>query len=284
MKQEIFINSSPQESRIAIMEDGLLAEFLIERKEERGIAGNIYKGKVERVLPGMQAAFVDIGMDKAAFLHASDFFSVPDDVQLISTAGDDVEFDDAPKPVPSRRLPLEKQVSRGEEILVQVAKDPLGTKGARITSHVSLPGRYMVFMPSTKRIGISRRIESDDERKRLKEIAQSLGTAEGGFILRTASEGRSKREIQRDLSFLTKLWKTILHKSEKAPAPSLIHQDLDLITRTIRDFFTTDTEQVVIDSAKDHRRIVDFVRHFMPRLKAKLVLYSETEPLFDRDT
>jgi ribonuclease G len=282
MKQEIFINSSPQESRIAIMEDGVLAEFLIERKEERGIAGNIYKGKVERVLPGMQAAFVDIGMDKAAFLHASDFFSVPEDVQLISPSGDDVEFDDVPRPAPSRRLPLEKQVSRGEEILVQVAKDPLGTKGARITSHVSLPGRYMVFMPSTKHIGISRRIESEEERERLKEIAQSLGTTEGGFILRTASEGQSKREIQRDLRFLTKLWKRIQEKAEKAPAPSLIHQDLDLITRTIRDFFTNDTEHVVIDSAKDHRRIVDFVGHFMPRLKSKLVLYSEKEPLFDR--
>ena len=224
MKQEIFINSSPQESRIAIMEDGALAEFLIERKEERGIAGNIYKGKIERVLPGMQAAFVDIGMDKAAFLHASDFFSVPEDVQLISPSGDDVEFDDVPKPAPNRRLPLEKQVSRGEEILVQVAKDPLGTKGARITSHVSLPGRYMVFMPSTKHIGISRRIETEDERKRLKEIAQTLGMAEGGFILRTASEGQSKREIQRDLRFLTKLWKRIQEKAEKAPAPSLIHR------------------------------------------------------------
>lgn len=282
MKQEIFINSSPQESRIAIVEDGQLAEFLIERKEERGIAGNIYKGKVERVLPGMQAAFVDIGMDKAAFLHASDFFSVPDDVQLISPNGDDVEIEEQPKPHPHRRLPLEKQVSRGEEILVQVAKDPLGTKGARITSHVSLPGRYMVFMPSTKHIGISRRIESEDERKRLKEIAQSLGTEEGGFILRTASEGVSKREIQRDLGFLTKLWKRILQKAENSAAPSLIHQDLDLITRTIRDFFTTETHHVVIDSAKDHRRIVDFVGHFMPRLKSKLVLYSENEPLFDR--
>jgi ribonuclease G len=283
MKQEIFINSTPQESRIAIVEDGLLAEFLIERKEERGIAGNIYKGKVSRVLPGMQAAFVDIGIEKAGFLHASDFSTVPDDVQLINSSGDDVEFDEAPKPPSSsRRLPLEKRVARGEEILVQVAKDPLGTKGARITSHVSLPGRYMVFIPNTKHIGISRRIESDEERKRLKEIAQSLGTADGGFILRTACEGRSKREIQRDLRFLTKLWKRIQAKAETVAAPILIHQDLDLITRTIRDFFTTDTEQVVIDSNKDHRRITDFVRHFMPRLRSKVVLYGEQEPLFER--
>jgi ribonuclease G len=282
MKQEIFINSSPQESRIAIIEDGLLAEFLIERKEEMGIAGNIYKGKVSRVLPGMQAAFVDIGMEKAAFLHASDYSSVPEDVQLVVSPGEDVEIDEVPKRVPHRRVPLEKQLSRDVEVLVQVAKDPLGTKGARVTSHISLPGRYMVFMPGTRHIGISRRIESEEERKRLKEIAESLLTEDGGFILRTASEGRSKREIQRDLRFLTILWRRLQKKAEEASAPALIHQDLDLITRAIRDFFTADTEQVVIDSAKDHRRIIDFVRHFMPRLKSKTVLYSGTEPLFER--
>ncbi|HEY3152166.1 MAG TPA: ribonuclease E/G, partial [Candidatus Binatia bacterium] len=268
MKQEIFINSTPQESRIAIIEDSLLAEFFIERKEEMGVAGNIYKGKVARVLPGMQAAFVDIGMEKAGFLHASDFFTEPDDVPLGSS--DEVEFEEAPKPPPGRRLPLEKQISRGEEILVQVAKDPLGTKGARVTSHISLPGRYMVFMPGTRHIGISRRIDSEEERKRLREIAQSLGTNEGGFILRTACEGRSKREIQRDLSFLTRLWRRIQQRARSATAPSLIHQDLDLIARSIRDFFSADTERVVIDSPKDHRRIVDFVRQFMPRLKPKV--------------
>jgi ribonuclease G len=264
------------------MEDGQLAEFLIERKADMGVAGNIYKGKVARVLPGMQAAFVDIGMDKAGFLHASDFYSEPEDVPLIGSAGDEVEFEEPPRRTPSHRLPLEKQISRGEEILVQVAKDPLGTKGARVTSHVSLPGRYMVFMPGTKHIGISRRIESEEERKRLKEIAQSLKSDEGGFILRTACEGRSKREIQRDLSFLTKLWLRIQKKSATAPAPSLIHQDLDLIMRAIRDFFSTDTAQVVIDAPKDHRRIIDFVQNFMPRLKSKIVLYSDKTPLFEQ--
>ena len=281
MKQEIFINSTQQETRIAIMEDGVLAEFLLERKQERGIAGNIYKGKVSRVLPGMQAAFVDIGMEKAAFLHASDFSDVLDDVPLIAESGDEIEFAEAPKPPPSRRLPLEKRIAPGAEILVQVAKDPLGTKGARITSHISLPGRYMVFMPGTRHVGISRRIEDEQERKRLKEIAQSLVTKDGGFILRTACEGRSKREVHRDLRFLNKLWKRIQHKAETAPAPSMIHQDLDLIARTIRDFITTDTEQVTIDSAKDHRRLVDFVRQFMPRVKSKIVFYSEKEPLFE---
>jgi ribonuclease G len=282
MKQEIFIDSTPQESRIAIMEDGVLAEFLFERKLERGITGNIYKGKVARVLPGMQAAFVEIGMDKAAFLHASDFFMGQEIVSpLITATGEEIEFEGTPKPAPRRRLPLERQLSRGQEILVQAAKDPLGMKGARITSHVSLPGRYMVFMPNTKHVGISRRIEDEKERKRLKEIAQSLLTDEGGFILRTASEGRSKREIQRDLSFLTKLWKRIQAKAETAVAPSLIHQDLDLIARTIRDFFTTETHQVVIDSAKEHRRIAEFVRNFMPRLKSKITLYSQKESMFE---
>ena len=284
MKQEIFISSTPHESRIAIMEDGALAEFLIERKQEKGIAGNIYKGKVARVLPGMQAAFVDIGLDKAAFLHASDFFSNPEtnDVSpIISTSGEEIEFEEAPKPTPHRRLPLEKQVSRGQEIIVQVAKDPLGTKGARVTSHVSLPGRYMVFIPGTKHIGISRRIESEEERKRLREVAQSIITGEGGFILRTASEGQSKREIQRDLRFLAKLWKRIQSKAASAKAPSLIHQDLDLITRAIRDYFTTETDHVTVDSAKDYRRIVDFVLQFMPRLKSKITQYSASEPIFD---
>ncbi|MGN6731866.1 MAG: Rne/Rng family ribonuclease, partial [Candidatus Binatia bacterium] len=282
MKQEIFINSTPQESRIAIMEDGQLAEFLIERKADMGVAGNIYKGKVARVLPGMQAAFVDIGMDKAGFLHASDFSTEPEDVPLIGSSGDEVEFEEAPKRPTSRRVPLEKQISRGEEILVQVAKDPLGTKGARVTSHVSLPGRYMVFMPGTHHIGISRRIEGEEERKRLREIAQALKTDQGGFILRTACEGLSKREIQRDLSFLTKLWDRIQKKSAAAAAPSLIHQDLDLIMRAIRDFFTADTVQVVVDAPKDHRRIIDFVHNFMPRLKSKIVLHSEKTPLFEQ--
>ncbi|HEY7166427.1 MAG TPA: Rne/Rng family ribonuclease [Candidatus Binatia bacterium] len=283
MKQEIIINSTPQESRIAIIEDGLLAEFLIERKEEMGIAGNIYKGKVVRVLPGMQAAFVDIGMEKAAFLHASDFYEVPDEIQFLTASSDEVDFEEPPKPPPtSRRLPLEKRISAGGEIVVQVAKDPLGTKGARITSHVSLPGRYMVFMPNTRHIGISRRIESEEERKRLKEIAQSLLTDEGGFILRTACEGQSKREIQRDLRFLIKLWKRIQKKAKTAPAPSLIHQDLDLITRAIRDFFSANTDHVVIDSPKDHRRVLEFVRQFMPKLTAKIILDTEKEPLFDR--
>jgi ribonuclease G len=196
MKQDIIINAPPHESRIAIMEDGMLAEYLIERRQERGIVGNIYKGKVARVLPGMQAAFVDIGLDKAAFLHVSDFSSGPEDVSPLLAGGEDEIVFENPKPVSHRRLPIERQLNPGQEILVQAAKDPLGMKGARITSHVSLPGRYMVFMPTTRHIGISRRIEDDKERKRLKEIAQSLVTDEGGFILRTAARGAARGKFK----------------------------------------------------------------------------------------
>lgn len=281
MKENIFINCTPQESRIAIVEDASLAEFLVERKQERGIAGNIYKGKVARVLPGMQAAFVEIGMDKAAFLHVSDF-STASEASPPAVPGTDEEIIyERPRPVSHRRLPIERQLVRGQEILVQVAKDPIGMKGARITSHISLPGRYLVFIPTTNHVGISRRIDDDKERKRLKEIALSLLTEEGGFILRTACEGRSKREIQSDLGFLTKLWYRIQKKAETAAAPSLIHQDLDLIARTIRDFFTTDTHQVIIDHVKEYRHILDFVGHFMPRLKSKITLYTDTEPIMD---
>lgn len=281
MQQDIFINSTPQESRIAIVEDDSLAEFLVERQQERGIVGNIYKGKVARVLPGMQAAFVDVGLERAAFLHVSDFSTGPEAVSKILSGGDDDIVFENTRPSSHRRVPIERQLSRGQEILVEVAKDPLGMKGARITSYISLPGRYLVFMPTTHHFGVSRRIEDDKERKRLKEIAQPLLTAEGGFILRTASEGRSKREIQRDLKFLTKLWQRVQKKAESATAPSIIHQDLDLISRTIRDFFTTETHQVVIDNVKEYRRILDFVGHFMPRLKSKITLYSHAEPIMD---
>ena len=281
MKQEIVVNCTPQESRIALVEDGALAEFLVERRQERGIVGNIYKGKVARVLPGMQAAFVEMGLDKAAFLHVSDFTSGPEPVPNFPGSDQEIVFE-GPKPSSHRRLPIEQQLSRAQEILVQVAKDPLGMKGARVTSHVSLPGRYLVFMPGASHIGISRRIDDDKERKRLKEIALSLRTDEGGFILRTACVGRSKREIQRDLKFLTKLWGRIQKNAEPVAAPALIHQDLDLIARTIRDFFSAETHQVVVDHVKEYRRILDFVGHFMPRLKSRITLYTESEPIMHR--
>ena len=278
----LYINSLPQETRIAIVEDSDLAEFMIERKRERDIVGDIYKGKVARVIPGIQAAFVDIGLEKAAFLHASDLSTGPGDVSsILHETDDEILFEQANRSS-HRRLPIERQLSAGQEILVQVAKEPLGVKGARVTCHISLPGRHLVFMPNMSHLGVSHRIEDEKERKRLKEIIQSLlQKNEGGFILRTACEGRSKREIRSDFQFLTKLWQRIQNKAKTAPAPSLIHQDLDLLSRTIRDFVTAETEQVMVDQTKDHRRILEFVGHFMPRLKSRIKLYNESEPIMD---
>ncbi len=264
------------------MEDNDLAEFMIERKRERDIVGDIYKGKVARVIPGIQAAFVDIGLEKAAFLHASDLSTGPGDVSsILRETDDEILFEQANRSS-HRRLPIERQLSAGQEILVQVAKEPLGVKGARVTCHISLPGRHLVFMPNVSHLGVSHRIEDEKERKRLKEIIQSLlQKNEGGFILRTACEGMSQRKISRAFQFLTKSWPRIQIKAKSAPAPSLIHQDLDLLSRTIRDFVTAETEQVMVDQTKDHRRILEFVGHFMPRLKSRIKLYNESEPIMD---
>jgi ribonuclease G len=279
--KNIIINTMPQETRIAITEDDIFTDFLIERTLERGIVGNIYKGKVARVLPGMQAAFVDIGLDKAAFLHGSDISTAPVDLSpLVPGTEDEIVFDRA-KPVSHRRIPIEHQLSPGQEILVQAAKDPLGMKGARVTSQISLPGRYLVFMPTMTHVAVSRRIANEKERERLKNIVQPFISEKGGFILRTACEGRNKREILSDLRFLKKLWQGIYKKSDSVTAPSLIHQDLDLTARAIRDFFTADTQRVVVDDAKEYRQILDFVSRFMPRLKSKITLYSEPEPIMD---
>ena len=278
--RRILINTTPQENRIAVMEDNGLAEFLIERNQEKGCVGNIYKGRVGRVLPGMQAAFVEIGLEKAAFLHASDIHSPSAPLPAaIDDADDEVLLEPAPDP---GRLRIEQHLSPDQEILVQVAKDPLGMKGARITTHISLPGRFLVFMPDTGHVAVSRKIEDEKERQRLKEIVQELAREDEGFIIRTACEGRNKKDIQSDVRFLTKLWSRIRKRLETAATPELIHQDLDLVPRTIRDFFNAATEEVVVDDAREYRRVVEFVQQFMPRLKGRVVLYDEPEPLLDR--
>ena len=266
--RRILINTTPQETRIAVMEDNGLAEFLIERNQEKGCVGNIYKGRVGRVLPGMQAAFVDIGLEKAAFLHASDIHSPSAPLpEALDGTDDEVLIEPAPDP---QQLRIEQQLSPDQEILVQVAKDPLGMKGARITTHISLPGRFLVFMPDTGHVAVSRKIEDEKERKRLKDIVQDLAQEDEGFIIRTACEGRNKKDIQSDVRFLTKLWSRIRNRLESAATPELIHQDLDLVPRTIRDFFNAATEEVVVDDPREFRRVVDFVKQFMPRLKGRV--------------
>ena len=257
-----------------------------------------------RVLPGMQAAFVDIGLPKAGFLHVSDFYPGVDELPMIDA--DAVEHDAegvvAPPPDPAllqdatavpefsvvaqetepAPAPLEERLRRGDEILIQVAKEPLGSKGARVTSHISLPGRYLVYLPTTNHLGVSRRIEDESERARLKEIVEAERPPEGGFIIRTVCVGLSKRELQADMRFLIKLWNRILKRSEDASAPCQLHYDMDLILRSIRDLFTSDVAKVIVDRAVDHQRILDFVESFAPRLKTRVELHEGPQPLFDQ--
>ena len=286
MAKQILINADPWETRVAVLEDTMLAELYLERGRDHGIAGNIYKGKVVRVLPGMQAAFVDIGLDKAAFLHVSDLATpeveaTEEEVEEPEPASDE----DAEPPARRRSIPLppiEERLSKGEELLVQVAKEPMGSKGARVTAHVSLPGRYLVLMPGTRHLGISRRIEDPEERDRLRAIVEAERPAEGGFIVRTACEGASKREIHDDIRFLTRLWNHVRRTAEAPPPPALIHQDLDLVLRTVRDLFTHDVERLTVDSATDHARVLEFVEATMPRLAQRVHHYHGITPLFEQ--
>ncbi len=309
---------------MALLEDNELAEFYLERNRQVGLAGNIYKGKVTRVLPGMQAAFVDIGLAKAGFLHVSDFY---DGVSALNTVAEvigeedvetepigDNEFSEAEmNPAdeagasgngdesgarPSRgrrrgrgrrsqapqrsRLPIEQQLRRGQDIMVQIAKEPMGTKGARLTSSISLPGRHLVYTPASNHIGVSRRIASAEERARLRADVGELRPPQGGFIVRTACEGVSRREIQRDVAFLTKLWSSIQRKNESMPPASILYSDLDVALRIVRDLFSSEVDRLWCDDPTTYSRIVQFVQNYMPRLRARVTLHDGAAPLFDR--
>ena len=312
MRHRIVINSTHQEARVALLENDRLVEIHIERAQQRNIAGNIYLGRVNRVLPGMQAAFVDIGLGKAGFIHASDVFGGPlpagmiDDPNGQDPDADDLlddfdladpesEFDeeesspnDKPRPGRGRRrsrsephIPLEQKLKENQEILVQVAKEPIGTKGPRLTAHLSLPGRQLVYTPTIGHIGVSRRIADGKERNRLREAVASLRPAEGGFIVRTACEGLTKKEIHDDMKFLLKLWGRITKKREQHPAPTLVHDDMDVILRIIRDVFTPDINEIIIDNANDYERINEFIATFMPRLTGRVKLHAKQAPLFE---
>ena len=275
MANELIINATPYETKVALLEDRVLAELYIERTRDRGIVGNIYKGKVVKVLPGMQAAFVDIGLEKAAFLYVSDVYGRVEDYEEISFTGEEM---------PSYFNPssqIEDLLSEGQEILAQVSKEPLGTKGTRITSYTTLPGRYLVFMPTVDHVGISRRIRDEKERKRLREIIQAIKPPAGGFIVRTASEGAEPEEIRNDMEFLLRLWNSIQKKKENSPAPSLIYSDLTMVLRVIRDILSPQVNRIVIDSKEEYENIVNFINAYMQKQKYEITLYEKREPIFD---
>jgi ribonuclease G len=294
--RQIIINSTPQEARVATMENARLLEIQVERVRERSLAGSICKGRVLRVLPGMQAAFVDIGLEKAAFLPGADFFPLSadeyalqeptfeaaDETAPAATDGDGAAELAPPPRRPRSVPPIEERLQKGQDIIVQISKEPIGSKGARVTSNISLPGRYLVYLPFSRQVGVSRRIASEEERQRLREAVEAVAPDSGGIIIRTACEGVSKREIQSDLRLLRKLWTRLSRKAETLPAPALLHQELDVILRTMRDLSASDVTRVVVDNRRDYQRILDFIDEVMPRWRPRVELYDLVEPIFER--
>ncbi len=274
ISEEILLNITPQETRVAIVENGALQEVSIERQRSRGIVGNIYKGKVNRVLPGMEAAFVDIGLEKAGFLHVSD-------IDIREHAGADL--DAVPDPDNGNRPLINELLREGQTLLVQVLKDPMGTKGARLTTNISVPSRYLVYMPNSPVVGISVKIEDETERERLKTLLEQCRTENrtGGCIIRTAAEGVDEVELKRDIAFLSKLWASLLETAESAAPGSMIHEDLPLSIRTLRDMVGADTTVVKVDSRETFQKMTNFAARYIPDLPASIEHYPGERPLFD---
>lgn len=269
MSVELLMNITPTETRVALVEGGILQELHIERQATKGIVGNIYKGKVSRVLPGMQAAFVDIGLDKAAFLHASDI--VPHTECVAQT--EKVQF---------KVADISELVRQGQDIMVQVVKDPLGTKGARLTTDITVPSRYLVFMPGSAHVGVSQRIDSAVERERLKTITQSCVDDLGGFIIRTAAEGAPEHELIHDAAFLQRVWRKVLTRRQRTKTKEkLLYRDLGLAFRILRDFVGTEIDRVRIDSKLTFSELKTFTHEFVPELEDKIEYYAGQSPIFD---
>ena len=266
MNENILINITPQETRVALMLQGAVQELHIERTLSRGMAGNVYLGKVVRVLPGMQSAFIDIGLERAAFLHVADIWE---------TRAHDGH--------PATPTPIERLLYDGQAITVQVIKDPIGTKGARLSTQISIAGRMLVYLPQDSHIGISQRIENEAEREALREKVQKLLKPEekGGFIVRTMAEDASDADLEMDVEYLRKTWASIATLAKSKPAPSLLHQDLNLAQRVLRDFVNDDTASIQIDSRENFQKLQEFGAMYTPSVLAKLVHYTGERPLFD---
>ncbi|MDD3731062.1 MAG: Rne/Rng family ribonuclease [candidate division Zixibacteria bacterium] len=279
MKKEILINSTEYEKRVAILEDDKLVELQVERADTDRMVGDIYKGKIKTVLPGMQAAFVDIGMEKAAYLHSSDIG------KLYSRRYDteDLEEEEAPVEIirKTRQQGIENILKRNQEILVQIIKEPISTKGPRITSEISIPGRFMVLVPDDDHVRLSRKISNWNEKKRLKRIISPLRPEGFGLIIRTEAEGKEEKDFKNDLKRLLKLWTKLKKKADTLPAPALIHKESEMVISMIRDIFTDDVQRVLVDDRGDYKMIVSYARQVAPHLKDRVALYKGELPLFD---
>jgi len=279
---EILINVRPNLTRVAYVEEGQLNDLKIERRGSPTLVGSIYRGRVVRVLPGMQAAFVDVGLDRAAFLYVGDVRSDLDSGPSLYLDHEDGEGEGEQLTEQSEapRAQIQDLLHEGQTIMVQVAKDPLGTKGARITTHISLAGRHVVYMPTLKHLGISRRIEDENERERLKKIVEHL-KPKGGVIIRTACEGASEESLSADLDYLDRLWSEVDKAYEKRKSPGLIHAEIDVELRSLRDLLNEQVDKVIVDDPKVHKKVLGFINQFMPKHGKNVVLHTGPQPLFD---
>ena len=300
MNKEMIISSTGHATQVAILEDDQVTEVFIERERQRGVVGNVYKGRVSKVLPGMQSSFVDLGLERDAFLYVSDVLESQEDLEKLD-AGEDEEpegaeasADGLPARAESRgrdrgahkaEPKIDELLSQGQEILVQVVKEPLGTKGARITSHVTMPGRFLVFMPTIgSKVGVSRKIAAREERSRLRRIVRDFRQEHGfsgGVIIRTAAEGRPQEDIVKDLEYFRRLWDEIRHKTESSRAPALIYQEQSLVAKLLRDLLSDAYSAIRIDDAQEYARVMELVDRFMPDLSGRVQHYTKEYPIFE---
>ena len=289
MSSEILINVRPNETRVGYLENGVLVDLTIDRKTSPTLVGSIHRGKVIRVLPGMQAAFVDIGLDRAAFLYVGDVRGDIDteaseifDDHKSENFDEDGESSGSSQTEKEENKPrIQELLSEGQSILVQVAKDPLGSKGARITTHISLPGRHVVFMPTLNHQGVSRRIEDSAERDRLRDLVEKL-KPKGGVIVRTAGEGATEQSIKADLDYLHRLWEEVSKNYEKKKNPGLVHAEPDVELRALRDMLSEEVNRVLVDDPESYRKVTNFLGQFMPKFKNKVKQYTGSRPMFDQ--
>jgi ribonuclease G len=309
MTKEMIISSSAHETRVAILEEDQVAEIFIERERSRGVVGNLYKGRVSKVLPGMQSAFVDLGLERDGFLYVTDVVATFEEFDRLETDEDEPPPANGSRGVSSADASnkgggpggrgggrrdrdrekgpepkIEELLKEGQEIIVQVAKEPLGTKGARLTSHATMPGRFLVFMPTVDHVGVSRKIESRDERGRLRGIVREFREQHGftgGVIIRTAAGGRAKEDIVSDLSYFHRVWTEIRQKAEGSRAPAVVYQEQSLVAKLLRDLLTEEFSAIRIDNAMEHRRVLELIERIMPSLATKVKLYEKEYPIFE---
>jgi len=283
MNKEMIVSATGHETQVAILEEDQIAEIFVERERNRGVVGNVYKGRVSKVLPGMQSSFIDIGLERDGFLYVAEVIDTMEEFEKLES-GDEDEPKSRDKDKDNALPKIEELLKEGQEILVQVVKEPLGTKGARLTSHVTMAGRFLVFMPTVDHVGVSRKIESRDERSRLRGIVREFREQHGftgGVIIRTAASGRSKDDIVSDLEAFHEIWTEIRHKTETSRAPAVVYREQSLVSKLLRDLLTEEYQAIRIDNPTEYERTLDLVQRIMPNLAPKVKLYSKPFPIFE---